>query len=73
MVEGFETRDNTDKPVRAFVESAKGHMWKKATSVDQYEQTEWQGFENITKPIVVFGMLRGTSQLIQQCRKLLLF
>ena len=66
MVEGFETRDNTDKPVRAFVESAKGHMWKKATAVDQYEQTEWPGFENITKPIVVFGMLRGTSKLIQQ-------
>ena len=26
---GFETRDNTDVPVRALVESAKGHMWKK--------------------------------------------
>ena len=29
MVQGFETRDNTDVPVRALVESAKGHMWKK--------------------------------------------
>jgi len=66
MVEGFETRDNTDRPVKALVESVNGHLWKKLKAVDQYEQTEWPGFENVTKPIVVFGMLRGTSELIKQ-------
>ena len=40
MVQGFETRDNTDVPVRALIESAKGHMWKKEKAVDQYEKTK---------------------------------
>ena len=66
MIEGFETRNNTDIPVRALVNSVNGHLWKKEKAVDQYEQTKWPGFESITKPIVVFGMLRGTSDLIQQ-------
>ena len=70
MVQGFETRDNTDVPVRALVESAKGHMWKKERAVDQYEQTNWPGFDNnFDKPICVFGMLRGTSELIQQSKE----
>ena len=34
MVQGFETRDSTDIPVRALVESAKGRMWKKEKAVD---------------------------------------
>ena len=69
MVQGFETRDSTDIPVRALVESANGHMWKKEKVVDQYEQTIWPGFDNnFDKPICVFGMLRGTSQLIQQSK-----
>ena len=69
MVQGFETRDNTDVPVRALVESAKGHMWKKEKAVDQYEKTNWPGFDNnFDKPICVFGMLRGTSELIQQSK-----
>ena len=69
MVQGFETRDSTDIPVRALVESANGHMWKKEKAVDQYEQTIWPGFDNnFDKPICVFGMLRGTSQLIQQSK-----
>ena len=46
MVQGFETRDSTDIPVRALVESANGHMWKKEKAVDQYEQTIWPGFDN---------------------------
>ena len=70
MVQGFETRDNTDIPVRALVESAKGHMWKKERAVDQYEQTNWPGFDyKFDKPIVVFGMLRGTGQLIEECSR----
>ena len=70
MVQGFETRDNTDIPVRALVESAKGHMWRKEKAVDQYEQTKWQGFDyKFNKPIAVFGMLRGTGQLIEECSR----
>ena len=70
MVQGFETRDNTDVPVRALVESAKGHMWKKEKAVDQYEKTNWPGFDyKFDKPIVVFGMLRGTGQLIEECSR----
>ena len=69
MIQGFETRDNTDVPVRALVESAKGNMWKKEKAVGQYEQTNWPGFDNnFDKPICVFGMLRGTSELIQQSK-----
>ena len=68
MVQGFETRDSTDIPVRALVESANGHMWKKEKAVDQYEQTIWPGFDNnFDKPICVFGMLRGTAGLIEEC------
>ena len=70
MIQGFETRDNTDEPVRALVESANGHMWKKEKAVDQYEQTKWPGFDyKFDKPIVVFGMLRGTGQLIEECSR----
>ena len=70
MIQGFETRDNTDVPVRALVESANGHMWKKERAVDQYEQTKWPGFDyKFDKPIAVFGMLRGTGQLIEECNR----
>ena len=33
MIEGFETRDNTDVPVKALVESVNGHLWKKERAV----------------------------------------
>ena len=46
MIEGFETRDNTDVPVKALVESFNGHIWKKERAVDQYEQTKWPGFDS---------------------------
>ena len=70
MIEGFETRDNTDLPVKALVDSVKGHLWQKEKAVDQYEQTNWPGFDfNFTKPIAVFGMLRGTGQLIEECSR----
>ena len=46
MVQGFETRDNTDTPVRALVESANDHMWKKERAVEQYSLFfETKGFE----------------------------
>ena len=70
MIQGFETRDNTDVPVKALVDSVNGHMWKKEKAVDQYEQTKWPGFDyKFDKPIVVFGMLRGTGQLIEECNR----
>ena len=70
MIEGFETRDNTDVPVKALVESVNGHLWKKERAVDQYEKTKWPGFDyKFDKPIVVFGMLRGTGQLIEECSR----
>ena len=70
MIQGFETRDNTDVPVRALVDSVNGHMWKKERAVDQYEKTVWPGFDyKFDKPIAVFGMLRGTGQLIEECSR----
>ena len=41
MIQGFETRETTDKPIRAFVQSANGVLHKKKAPVDQYEQTVW--------------------------------
>ena len=70
MIQGFETRDNTDVPVRALVDSVNGHMWQKERAVDQYEKTVWPGFDyKFDKPIAVFGMLRGTGQLIEECSR----
>jgi len=70
MIQGFETRDNTDVPVRALVDSVNGRMWQKERAVDQYEKTVWPGFDyNFDKPITVFGMLRGTGQLIEECSR----
>jgi len=68
MIQGFETRENTDKPIRAFVKSANGILHKKKSTVNQYEQTEWPTYNHLKeKPIVVFGILRGTGDLIKQC------
>ena len=40
MIDGFETRENTDIPVRALVKSAKGTLYKRpGASVDQYITT----------------------------------
>lgn len=70
MIQGFETRDNTDVPVKALVESARGQMWQKERAVDQYEQTIWPGFDyKFDKPIAVFGMLRGTGRLLEECSR----
>ncbi len=67
MIQGFETREITDIPVRAFVKSADGVLHKKVKTVDQYEQTEWPTFEDLDKPIAVFGTLRGTGDLLKHC------
>ena len=71
MIDGFETRENTDIPVRALVNSAKGHLYKRpSTTVGQYETTKWDYDRSFKNPITVFGMLRGTAQLIEECSRL---
>jgi len=67
MIQGFETREATDIPIRAFIKSVNGVLHKKKAPVDQYEQTVWETFENLKTPIAVFGILRGTGDLIKKC------
>jgi hypothetical protein len=73
VIQGFETRELTDQVIRPFVKSAKGILHLKNKSVEQYEQTTWPTFNNneLTKhPIVVFGILRGTGELIKECQRI---
>ena len=65
MIQGFETKENTDIVIRSFVKGVKGVLHKKVRKVDQYEQTEWPTFKDFTLPIAVFGVLRGTGNLIK--------
>jgi len=67
MIQGFETRDSTDIPIRAFVKSVNGVLHKKLRTVDRNETTEWPTFKNFDLPIAVFGFLRGTGDLIKKC------
>ena len=68
MIDGFETRENTDIPVRALVDSAKGQLYKRpGAAVEQYDTTKWDYNHKFVRPIAVFGMLRGTGQLIEEC------
>jgi hypothetical protein len=67
MIQGFETRETTDIPIRAFIKSVNGVLHKKKAPVDQYEQTVWETYENLKTPIAVFGILRGTGDLIKKC------
>jgi len=67
MIDGFETRENTDIPVRALVKSANGTLYKRpGASVEQYITTMWDYDWEFKNPITVFGMLRGTGQLIER-------
>ena len=73
MIQGFETRELTDQVIRPFVKSAKGILHIKSKTVNQYEQTNWPTFNknDLTKyPIVVFGVLRGTGELIKECQRI---
>ena len=67
ILQGFETREDTDIPVRALVKSASGILHKKLAQVGQYEITPWAKFSLQDGPICVFGHLRGTGGLIAQC------
>ncbi len=70
MLNGFETREVTDPPVRALVNcEVGGVLYKKLKEVGQYEKTQWIGWkEDYTNPIVVFGILRGTADLISEVK-----
>jgi hypothetical protein len=73
MIQGFETRELTDQVIRPFVKSANGILHIKSKSVEQYEQTHWPTFnknELTNYPIVVFGILRGTGELIKECQRI---
>ena len=70
MIQGFSTRQLTDIPIRAFVKSANGIMHEKNKEVDKYEMTKWETMKSIYEyPIAVFGILRGTGELMRKCRE----
>jgi len=64
ILQGFETRADTDIPVNALVKSVGGVLHKKITTVKPHEQTPWPPFLLSDAPICVFGILRGTGTLI---------
>ena len=71
MIDGFETRESTDIPVRALVKSANGNLYKRpGEPVEPYITTMWDYDRSFKNPIAVFGMLRGTAQLIEECSRL---
>lgn len=73
MIQGFETKELTDQVIRPFVKSANGILHTKSKTVNQYEQTNWPSFNknNLAKyPIAVFGILRGTGNLIKECQRI---
>ena len=77
MIQGFCTRWVTDQVIKPFVESSHGIIHKHRKEVNMLSQTTWYSFiqnggtpslDDIKKyPIVVFGVLRGTGDLIKQC------
>ena len=70
MIDGFETRESTDIPVRALVNSAKGNLIKRpGEPVEPYITTFWDYDRSFKNPIAVFGMLRGTGQLVEECSR----
>ena len=70
MIQGFETREQTDIPIRALVKSANGILHKRNEVVGQYEKTNWATFKTVKDyPCAVFGILRGTADIIRECQK----
>jgi hypothetical protein len=67
ILQGFETREDTDIPVRALVASVNGILHRKKNIVLPREITEWPAYSLLDGPIVVFGILRGTGSLIAKC------
>ena len=73
MIQGFCTRWVTDQIIKPFVKSANGIIHNYRKEVDMLSRATWLSFkeEDLEKyPIVVFGILRGTGDLIKQCEKI---
>ena len=67
MIDGFETRESTDIPVRALVKSAKGNLYKRpGSSVEPYITTMWDYNRNFLRPVAVLARCRGTGQLVEE-------
>lgn len=58
MIQGLITRPKTDTVIRAFVESAKGTLHN--------DQPNFNSL-NYEKSITMFGVLRGTGEVIKKC------
>jgi hypothetical protein len=75
---GFLTRKPTDEVIRAFVNSQKGTIFKNrhhSLYTPPYTKTDWIDFNlqqwmyEYKNPIVVFGILRGTEELLWYCKE----
>lgn len=74
MIYGFATRKLTDNYIEPFVESNGGRFIKSLGQVGRYEKTTWIDFnrEQWIKdktPIAIFGILRGTADLMRTARE----
>lgn len=70
MIQGFCTKLVTDEIIQPFVESAHGVMHACQEEVDELSIANWPSFKlsDLNKmPIAVFGILRGTGDLIKHC------
>jgi SHS2 domain-containing protein len=71
MLQAFCTRLTTDIAIIPFTNSGKGIIHNAAYQMtEQYANTTWPSFkeEDLTKlQVVVFGILRGTGDLIKKC------
>jgi len=74
MLQAFCTRPLTDWAIIPFTNSGNGIIHYAAYEMlEHYEQTIWPSYqpEDITKrAVVVFGILRGTGELIKECDKI---
>lgn len=74
MIYAFETRRLTDNVIGPFAESVEGKLIKSRGQVLPEERTQWPNF-NIQKwvsektPIAIFGILRGTAELMRICKE----
>ena len=76
MIQGFCTRWVTDQIIKPFVKSANGLLHEYRKEVDMLSRATWLSFkeEDLKKyPIVVFGILRGTGDLIKNCEKIVVY
>ena len=74
MLQAFCTRPLTDWVIIPFTNSGNGIIHRAAYEIrEHYGQTIWPSYQpkDLTKrAVVVFGILRGTGELIKECEKL---